>query len=120
MINALLKEQIQQFFGSMPNHLCFYGIRKTHFITLSQHPYAISLQVEKQIISGKIISIFKISGGAIVIGMESIVYHDGINYTAVAPPIIKVLFLLTGLQKDIPSNLLTNILAKHHKLLCKG
>lgn len=28
-------------------------------------------------------------GGAIVIGMESIVYHDGINYTAVAPPIIK-------------------------------
>lgn len=28
-------------------------------------------------------------GGAIVIGQESIVYHDGINYVAVAPPIIK-------------------------------
>lgn len=29
-------------------------------------------------------------GGAIVIGQESIVYHDGNNYIAVAPPIIKV------------------------------
>ncbi|XP_059618303.1 DNA damage-binding protein 1 [Phlebotomus argentipes] len=28
-------------------------------------------------------------GGAIVIGQESIVYHDGNNYVAVAPPIIK-------------------------------
>lgn len=28
-------------------------------------------------------------GGAIVIGQESIVYHDGMNYVAVAPPIIK-------------------------------
>lgn len=28
-------------------------------------------------------------GGAIVIGQESIVYHDGITYMAVAPPIIK-------------------------------
>lgn len=28
-------------------------------------------------------------GGAIVIGQESIVYHDGTNYVAVAPPIIK-------------------------------
>lgn len=29
-------------------------------------------------------------GGAIVIGQESIVYHDGQSYVAVAPPIIKV------------------------------
>lgn len=29
-------------------------------------------------------------GGAIVIGQESIVYHDGSGYVAVAPPIIKV------------------------------
>lgn len=29
-------------------------------------------------------------GGAIVIGQESIVYHDGNSYVAVAPPIIKV------------------------------
>lgn len=28
-------------------------------------------------------------GGAIVIGQESVVYHDGDNYVAVAPPIIK-------------------------------
>lgn len=28
-------------------------------------------------------------GGAIVIGQESIVYHDGMNYVAVAPPVIK-------------------------------
>lgn len=28
-------------------------------------------------------------GGAIVIGQESIVYHDGCSYAAVAPPIIK-------------------------------
>lgn len=32
-----------------------------------------------------------------MIGMESIVYHDGINYTAVAPPIIKVSCVITGL-----------------------
>lgn len=32
-------------------------------------------------------------GGAIVIGQESIVYHDGNNYIAVAPPIIKVFSL---------------------------
>lgn len=30
-----------------------------------------------------------ILGGAIVIGQESIVYHDGQNYVAVAPPQIK-------------------------------
>lgn len=30
-----------------------------------------------------------LSGGAIVIGQESIVYHDGSSYVAVAPPIIK-------------------------------
>lgn len=30
-------------------------------------------------------------GGAIVIGQESIVYHDGQSYVAVAPPIIKVI-----------------------------
>lgn len=29
-------------------------------------------------------------GGAIVIGQESVVYHDGSSYVAVAPPIIKV------------------------------
>lgn len=31
-------------------------------------------------------------GGAIVIGQESVVYHDGSSYVAVAPPIIKVCF----------------------------
>lgn len=34
---------------------------------------------------------FHISGGAIVIGQESIVYHDGHSYVAVAPPQIKVI-----------------------------
>lgn len=29
-------------------------------------------------------------GGALVIGQESIVYHDGTCYVAIAPPIIKV------------------------------
>lgn len=31
-------------------------------------------------------------GGAIVIGQESVVYHDGSSYVAIAPPIIKVRF----------------------------
>jgi DNA damage-binding protein 1 len=28
--------------------------------------------------------------GAIIIGQESILYHDGSTYVAVAPPVIKV------------------------------
>lgn len=44
-------------------------------------------------------------GGAIVIGQESIVYHDGQSYVAVAPPIIKVNnvfdFLITQKHKTI-------------------
>lgn len=36
------------------------------------------------------LSLFLFEGGAIVVGQESIVYHDGSNYVAVAPPIIKV------------------------------
>lgn len=39
--------------------------------------------------ASKIIPVPSPLGGAIVIGQESIVYHDGINYVAVAPPIIK-------------------------------
>lgn len=35
-------------------------------------------------------------GGAIVIGQESIVYHDGSTYVAVAPPIIKVSLAARG------------------------
>lgn len=33
-------------------------------------------------------------GGAIIIGQESILYHDGIMHVVVAPPVIKVCFLL--------------------------
>ncbi len=29
--------------------------------------------------------------GAVIIGQESILYHNGSNYVAVAPPVIKVL-----------------------------
>jgi len=33
-------------------------------------------------------------GGALIIGQESITYHKGDNYLAVAPPIIKVCILI--------------------------
>lgn len=39
-------------------------------------------------------------GGAIVVGQESIVYHDGSSYVAVAPPIIKVSSLILSQQKS--------------------
>ena len=29
-------------------------------------------------------------GGALIIGQESITYHNGLNYVTIAPPIIKV------------------------------
>ena len=31
--------------------------------------------------------------GAIIIGQESILYHDGNSFVAVAPPVIKVLYI---------------------------
>lgn len=33
-------------------------------------------------------------GGAIIIGQESILYHDGNTFVAVAPPVIKVGFFV--------------------------
>lgn len=39
-------------------------------------------------------------GGAIIIGQESITYHNGDKYLAIAPPIIKV----RGIQDCIPKN----------------
>lgn len=68
-------------------------------------------------------------GGAIVIGQESVVYHDGSNYVAVAPPIIKVCFFIhfSGIQNLLQffkyfllfgkSVVFLNI-AKFNKLLC--
>jgi DNA damage-binding protein 1 len=40
--------------------------------------------------------------GAIVVGQETILYHDGVNYVAVTPPAIKV--LLFGLVSNISYN----------------
>lgn len=37
-------------------------------------------------------------GGAIIIGQESITYHNGDKYLAIAPPIIKVRELLFGIS----------------------
>lgn len=53
-------------------------------------------------------------GGAIVIGQESIVYHDGNNYIAVAPPIIKVCCLKFHLKCFN----INQISAKYYQLLC--
>lgn len=39
--------------------------------------------------------------GAIIIGQESILYHDGITSVAVAPPIIKVCIILMQSRADI-------------------
>lgn len=39
-------------------------------------------------------------GGAIVIGQESVVYHDGSSYVAVAPPIIKVQISIVRSKDD--------------------
>ena len=33
-------------------------------------------------------------GGALIIGQESITYHNGVNYVTIAPPIIKVIALV--------------------------
>lgn len=55
-------------------------------------------------------------GGSIVIGQESIVYHDGNSYVAVAPPIIKVNTPKLIELKII--NFLCNFAAKFNKLLC--
>lgn len=62
-------------------------------------------------------------GGAIVIGQESVVYHDGSGYVAVAPPIIKVLDSFNFKNQKIFSSfifilLVTRLLAKFNKLLC--
>lgn len=48
-------------------------------------------------------------GGAIVIGQESIVYHDGQSYVAVDPPQIKVnkLFLCLYLIKKTENHIET-------------
>jgi DNA damage-binding protein 1 len=42
--------------------------------------------------------------GAIVVGQETILYHDGVNYVAVTPPAIKV--ILFGFVKKIKHNFL--------------
>jgi hypothetical protein len=49
--------------------------------------------------------------GAIIIGQESILYHDGTTYVAVAPPIIKVGFVdgLWDLTTHLP--LVTSLIA---------
>lgn len=62
-------------------------------------------------------------GGAIVIGQESIVYHDGSSYVAVAPPIIKVLLIyciFISRKKKCQTNAITLFpnTAKHNQLLC--
>lgn len=63
-------------------------------------------------------------GGAIVIGQESVVYHDGSSYVAVAPPIIKVnekseiCALFTQIDIYLYIFLYTDIVAKLDKLLC--
>lgn len=54
-------------------------------------------------------------GGAIVIGQESIVYHDGNNYIAVAPPIIKVCGI--DLHLKFIKYLFAKISAKYYQLL---
>lgn len=33
-------------------------------------------------------------GGAIIIGQESVTYHKGENYIPIAPPVIKVVFVM--------------------------
>lgn len=65
-------------------------------------------------------------GGAIVIGQESVVYHDGSSYVAVAPPIIKVSNQLTVIPEcvfeDISYTIIIKLsfiyVAKFDKLLC--
>lgn len=63
-------------------------------------------------------------GGAIVIGQESVVYHDGSSYVAVAPPIIKVnkkseiCALFTQIDIYLYIFLYIDIVAKLDKLLC--
>ena len=32
-------------------------------------------------------------GGALIIGQESITYHNGLNYVTIAPPMVKVTYL---------------------------
>lgn len=63
-------------------------------------------------------------GGAIVIGQESVVYHDGSSYVAVAPPIIKVnkkseiCALFTQIDIYLYIFLYIDTVAKLDKLLC--
>lgn len=57
-------------------------------------------------------------GGAIVVGQESIVYHDGSSYVAVAPPIIKVniskFFFIMVKKSILQKHFETSIYRKSH------
>lgn len=53
-------------------------------------------------------------GGAIIIGQESITYHNGDKYLAIAPPIIKVstcfsLWNIFCLKLEVPSTMCVNV-----------
>lgn len=56
-------------------------------------------------------------GGAIVIGQESVVYHDGSSYVAVAPPIIKVMLytFVKFLLRDVHLILIFSFWSKYSK-----
>lgn len=56
-------------------------------------------------------------GGAIIIGQESITYHNGDKYLAIAPPIIKVSGFLLLVSSFLFSLVLTLFLSPH---LSKG
>ncbi len=60
-------------------------------------------------------------GGAIIIGQESITYHNGDKYLAIAPPTIKVntstdVLLSCVLLCTLCIKCVLNITAKHHRV----
>lgn len=64
-----------------------------------------------------VIFVLPFLGGAIVIGRESIVYHDGSTYVAVAPPIFKVCFIRSKMFTEFFNDF---FLAKCYCLLCSS
>ncbi|KAI8425415.1 hypothetical protein MSG28_007162, partial [Choristoneura fumiferana] len=86
---------------------------KTHEITLRDKEFSkcVWKQDNVETEASILIPVPSPLGGAIVIGQESIVYHDGQNYVAVAPPQIKLQEKMDGTQavKDLKVELLGDI-----------
>jgi hypothetical protein len=63
-------------------------------------------------------------GGAIVIGQESILYHNGTTFLAVAPAAMKVSqsqYFQSGLQKDLSNRFFCiSHIAKYYHVLCES